>query len=149
MRAVIQRVSEAGVYIEETNYSAEIKNGMVVLLGVSFNDGEKEAEYLAEKCVNLRIFEDENEKMNLSLKDIKGEALIISQFSLYGDTKRGNRPSFSDAAPPDIAKQLYEKFTDKVKLLIGGEKVKTGMFAAMMRVKIINEGPVTIIADSK
>ncbi|MBI9072824.1 MAG: D-tyrosyl-tRNA(Tyr) deacylase [Melioribacteraceae bacterium] len=149
MKAVVQRVSEGGVIITEENYSAGIKKGLVILLGISINDSEDEVNFVADKCSNLRIFEDENEKMNLSLKDIDGEILIISQFTIYGDAKKGNRPSFSMAARPEHAIPLYEKFIQRLKDNIGKDKVKTGIFGAMMEVKIINDGPVTIIVESK
>jgi D-tyrosyl-tRNA(Tyr) deacylase len=149
MKVVVQRVSEAGVCIESENYSAEIKKGMVILLGIKSGDKEEDVIFLADKCSNLRIFEDDNEKMNLSLKDINGEVLIISQFTLYGNAQRGNRPSFTDAAKPDEAIPLYEKFINRMKQNIGEEKVKSGIFGAMMLVKIFNDGPVTIIIDSK
>lgn len=149
MKVVVQRVSEAGVYIESENYSEEIKKGMVILLGIKTGDKEEDVNFLADKCSNLRIFEDENEKMNLSLKDINGEILIISQFTLYGNAQRGNRPSFTDVAKPDEAIPLYEKFINRMKENLGEEKVKSGIFGAMMLVKIFNDGPVTIIIDSK
>jgi D-aminoacyl-tRNA deacylase len=149
MRALVQRVSEGGVYIESENYTAEIKAGLVILLGIKTGDGPDDVNFVADKCCNLRIFEDDNNKMNLSLKDVKGEVLIISQFTLYGDAKRGNRPGFTDAARPEAAVPLYEKFIDRVGQNIGKEKVRNGIFGAMMKVKIINEGPVTIIVESK
>ena len=149
MRAVVQRVSEGGVYIERDNYSAEISKGMVILLGIKSNDNYSDAEFVADKCSSLRIFEDENEKMNLSLKDIDGEVLIISQFTLYGDAQKGNRPSFIEAARPETAIPLYEIFIERMKKNLGADKVKTGLFGAMMKVKIINDGPVTIIIESK
>ncbi len=149
MKVVVQRVTEAGVYIENENYSAEIKKGMVILLGIKSGDKEEDVTFLADKCSNLRIFEDENEKMNLSLKDINGEVLIISQFTLYGNAQRGNRPSFTDAAKPDEAIPLYEKFINRMKENLGDDKVKCGIFGAMMLIKIFNDGPVTIIIDSK
>lgn len=149
MKALIQRVAEAGVYISSSFYSEEIKKGMVILLGIKEGDTENDVRYLADKCSNLRIFEDENERMNLSIKEIKGEMLIISQFTLYGDTSRGNRPSFTDAAKPDAAIPLYLKFIEAAKKNIGNDKVKTGIFGAMMKVKIINDGPVTVMIESK
>lgn len=149
MRVVVQRVSEGGVFISDMKYHEEIKNGLVILLGIKDDDNESDINYLADKCSNLRIFQDENEKMNLSLKDIDGEALIISQFTLYGDAQKGNRPSFIEAARPEIAIPLYEKFINRIKENIGENKVKSGIFGAMMQVKIINDGPVTIIIDSK
>jgi D-tyrosyl-tRNA(Tyr) deacylase len=149
LKVVVQRVSEGGVKISEKNYEQKIGNGMVVLLGIKTGDSENDANYLADKCSSLRIFEDKNEKMNLSLKDIDGEALVISQFTLYGDAARGNRPGFTDAAKPDEAIPLYEKFIRRMKENLNEVKVKTGIFGAMMEVKIINDGPVTIIIDSK
>ena len=149
MRAIVQRVSEGGVYILEQNYNEEIGNGMVILLGIKQDDNENDLIFLADKCSNLRIFEDENSKMNLSLKDVDGEVLIISQFTLYGDAQKGNRPSFIEAAKPEIAIPLYEKFIIRMKDNLGGSKVKSGIFGAMMQVKIINDGPVTILIESK
>ncbi len=149
MRVVVQRVSEGGVEIQENNYSQSIEKGFVILLGIKEGDREKDAEYLADKCCNLRIFQDENDKMNLSIKDVNGEVLIISQFTLYGDARKGNRPSFIESAKPETAVSLYQNFINRVKENIGNEKVKTGIFGAMMSVKIINDGPVTILLDSK
>jgi len=149
MRALVQKVKEGGVYITEENYSVEIKRGLVILLGVTHEDGENEVNFVADKCSNLRIFPDENEKMNLSVKDVDGEVLVISQFTLYGDARKGNRPSYTEAAKPELAENLYEKFIERMKLNLGEEKVKTGIFGAMMEVKIINDGPVTIIVESK
>lgn len=149
MRVVVQKVSEAGVYIQEENYSAEIGKGLVILLGIKHDDTEEDVNFLADKCSNLRIFLDENEKMNLSVKDVSGEVLVISQFTLYGDAQKGNRPGFSDAARPETAIPLYKKFIERMKENIGAEKVKVGIFGAMMLLKIFNDGPVTIIIDSK
>lgn len=149
MKVVIQRVSSGGVSIKSENYEREIKKGFVILLGIRTCDTENDSIFLADKCSNLRIFEDQNEKMNSSLKDIDGEVLVISQFTLYGDSQRGNRPSFIEAAKPDIAIPLYKKFINRMKENLGDEKVKDGIFGAMMEVKIINDGPVTIIIDSK
>lgn len=149
MRALVQRVSEAGVYIEKENFTAEIGKGMVILLGIKSDDSENDLNFVADKCSGLRIFEDENEKMNLALKDIDGEVLIISQFTLYGDAQKGNRPSFIEAAKPEIAIPIYEKFISRMKLNLGEKKIKTGIFGAMMQVKIINDGPVTILVESK
>jgi len=149
LRAVVQRVSEGGVHIQSKNYSEQIGNGLVVLLGIKIGDSEEDVNFVADKCCNLRIFEDENQKMNLSVKDINGEILIISQFTLYGETRKGNRPSFIEAAKPDEAIPLYEKFIKRVKQNIGESKVKTGIFGEMMSVKIINNGPVTVIVESK
>lgn len=149
MKVVVQRVSEGGVVIPSENYSASIRQGLVILLGIKTGDNENDVNFLADKCANLRIFLDENEKMNLSVKDIDGEALVISQFTLYGDAQKGNRPGFTNAAQPVEAIPLYEKFIARLKQNLGDEKVKTGIFGAMMDVKIINQGPVTIIIDSK
>ncbi|MCP5064352.1 MAG: D-tyrosyl-tRNA(Tyr) deacylase [Ignavibacteriae bacterium] len=149
MRALIQRVSKGSVNIPTKSYYEKIDNGIVLLLGISEDDTIKEVEYVAEKCSNLRIFEDENEKMNLSIKDIGGEVLLISQFTLYGDTRKGNRPSFNKAATPEKAEELYNNFTEKLKNILGDEKVKEGIFGAMMEVEIINDGPVTIMVESK
>ncbi|MFH2033027.1 MAG: D-aminoacyl-tRNA deacylase [Bacteroidota bacterium] len=149
MRALVQRVTEGGVYIKDENYSAEIKNGMVVLLGICNDDTIEEVNFVADKCCNLRIFEDENGKMNISVKDNMGEMLVISQFTLYGDARKGNRPSFTEAAKPELAEPLYEKFLARVRDNLGRDKIKTGIFAAMMEVKIINDGPVTILVESK
>lgn len=149
MKAVVQRVSSGGVLIKSENYERGIKQGFVILLGIREGDTENDSIFLADKCANLRIFEDQNEKMNLSLKDINGEVLVISQFTLYGDTQHGNRPSFTLAAKPDIAIPLYEKFVKRMKENLGEVKVKEGIFGEMMEVRIINDGPVTIIIDSK
>jgi D-tyrosyl-tRNA(Tyr) deacylase len=149
MRALVQRVSEGGVYIPKENYKAEIGKGIVILLGIKYDDSENDLTFVADKCTNLRIFEDENEKMNLSLKDINGEVLIISQFTLYGDAQKGNRPSFTEAARPEIAIPIYERFIERMKINLGEEKIKCGIFGAMMEVKIINDGPVTILVESK
>ncbi len=149
MRALVQRVSEGAVEIEEPKYSVSIGRGMVILLGVKEGDTENDLVFIADKCSNLRIFEDENGKMNLSIKDVSGEVLIISQFTLYGDTRKGNRPNFMEAANPALAEDLYNKFVQRMKLNLGDNKIKTGIFAAMMKVKIFNDGPVTILVESK
>ena len=149
MKALVQKVSEGGVYIDSEHYKAEIGQGLVILLGIKVGDTEEDLEFVADKCCNLRIFPDENDKMNLSVKDIKGEILIISQFTLYGETAKGNRPGFTNAARPEEAIPLYEKFINRIKDNIGEEKVKTGKFGAMMLVKIMNDGPVTLTVESK
>lgn len=149
MRALVQRVSEGGVYISANNYSADIKRGLVILLGIKTGDTIEDSVYMADKCTNLRVFEDSDQKMNISLKDISGEVLIISQFTLYGDTSKGNRPGFTDAAKPDEAIPLYEKFIKRMKENLGERKVKTGIFGAMMQVIIVNDGPVTLLVESK
>ena len=146
MRAVVQRVKKGSVEIEEKEIG-KIEKGLIILLGVGQNDSEKDAEHLIEKIVNLRIFEDEEGKMNLSVKDINGQILIISQFTLYGDCKKGRRPSFISAALPDKAVKLYDYFVKNIKNC--GLKIETGEFQAMMLVKIFNDGPVTIILDSE
>jgi len=149
MRIVVQRVSEASVTVKEPQYFSRINKGMLLLLGVKEGDTEEDLIFTADKCSNLRIFEDENEKMNLSIKETGGEILIISQFTLYGDSRKGNRPSFVEAARPEFAKVMYEKFIERIKSNIGDDKVKCGVFGAMMLVKIFNDGPVTLIIDSK
>ena len=146
MRCVIQRVSRARVLVDGETVG-EIGTGILVLLGVSRGDSEKEAVYLLEKTLNLRIFEDSDGKMNLSLLDINGDLLIVSQFTLYGDTRRGRRPSFIEAAAPEKANFLYEFFVAKARQQI--ENVKTGRFQAMMDVELVNAGPVTILLDSQ
>jgi D-tyrosyl-tRNA(Tyr) deacylase len=146
MRAVVQRVKKGSVEIEEKEIG-KIEEGLVVLLGVGQKDVEKNAEYLVEKIVNLRIFEDKEGKMNLSVKDINGQILVISQFTLYGDCKKGRRPSFISAALPDKAEKLYDYFVKCIKN--HGFKIETGEFQAMMLVKIFNDGPVTILLDSE
>ncbi|MGB6607262.1 MAG: D-aminoacyl-tRNA deacylase [Atribacterota bacterium] len=146
MRAVVQRVKKGSVEIEEKEIG-KIEKGLVILLGVGQNDIEKDAKYLAEKIVNLRIFEDKEGKMNLSVKDINGQILVISQFTLYGDCKKGRRPSFISAALPDKAVKLYDYFVKSIKNY--GLKIETGEFQAMMLVKIYNDGPVTILLDSE
>ncbi len=145
MRAVVQRVSKAGVSVEGQEIG-RIGKGIVVLLGVGLDDTEQDVEYLADKIVNLRIFEDENGKMNISLMDIKGELLIVSQFTLYGDCRKGKRPSYDKAARPERAKELYDKFVERCKLY--GLKVESGKFQAEMMVEIFNDGPVTLLLDS-
>ncbi|MET3727662.1 D-tyrosyl-tRNA(Tyr) deacylase [Fictibacillus halophilus] len=146
MKIVLQRSKEAKVLVD-SEVKGRIDKGIVLLVGVTHEDTEKDADYLAEKIVNLRIFEDENEKMNLSLKDTEGSILSISQFTLYGDTKKGRRPNFMDAAKPDHAITMYDYFNDKLKSL--GVHVETGVFGAMMDVSFTNDGPVTLIMDSK
>lgn len=146
MRAVVQRVSRAKVTVNEQT-TGEIGKGVLVLLGVSVNDKEADADYLIEKIVNLRIFEDVDGKMNESLADIVGGMLVVSQFTLYGDTRRGRRPSYIDAARPEEANRLYEYFVSQSRTHI--QNVETGVFQAMMDVELVNDGPVTIILDSE
>lgn len=149
MRALVQRVSEGSVEIPSENYSAIIGKGMVILLGIKEGDTLDDLNFVADKCCNLRIFEDDDDKMNRSVKEINGEVMVISQFTLYGDTRRGNRPSFTDAARPEIAEELYKKFVNRMKENLGEQKVKCGIFGAMMLIKIFNDGPVTILVESK
>ena len=146
MRAVIQRVSRAEVRVAGDTVG-EIGRGFLVLLGVGTDDTTADADYLAEKIAHLRIFEDAEEKMNLGLAEVQGGALVISQFTLYGDARRGRRPSFSDAAPPDAANRLYEYFCTR--LAAHGIPVARGIFQASMSVSLVNEGPVTVLLDSK
>lgn len=144
MKLVVQRVANAKVEVEG-KVVGKIGKGFLVLCGITHSDTEKEADYLAKKLCNLRIFEDENEKMNLALKDVEGELLIISQFTLYGDASEGNRPSFIEAARPEKANPLYEYFLEKCKGY--GIKVEKGIFGADMKVSLLNDGPVTIILE--
>jgi len=146
VRAVIQRVKQARVAVANRTVG-EIGNGLLTFLGVGREDTREDADYLADKVVNLRIFEDSEGKLNFSLKDIGGEILIVSQFTLYADCRKGRRPSFSLSAEPDLARKLYQYFTSKVKSQ--GVKVALGEFQAKMEVELINEGPVTILLDSK
>lgn len=146
MRVVVQRVKHASVTINGT-VNGKINNGFLVLLGVQSTDSEQDVDYLVKKVTNLRIFSDENDKMNLSLKYVNGELLIVSQFTLYANCKEGNRPSFVEAAKPDIAIPLYEYFVSECKKII--PVVETGIFGADMKVDLLNDGPVTIIMDSK
>ena len=146
MRAVVQRVKNASVSTEGKTVG-RIGTGLLVLLGICAQDTEKDMEYIAEKCVNLRIFEDSSGVMNLSVKEIAGEILVVSQFTLYGDARKGRRPSYIRAASPDSARDLFEKcvyiFRRKY------EKIQTGKFQAEMQVSLVNDGPVTILLDSK
>jgi len=146
MRAVIQRVSRAEVRVGD-EVTGKIGPGILLLLGVSVDDTERDVEYLLEKTVNLRIFEDTEGNMNLSLLETGGEMLVVSQFTLYGDTRRGRRPSFIRSAPPDRANELYEYFVRIARKQIA--KVETGRFQAMMDVELVNDGPVTIMLDSE
>jgi D-aminoacyl-tRNA deacylase len=146
MKVVLQRAKNAAVSVD-SEIKGQIDKGLMLLVGVTHADSEKDADYLAEKIINLRIFEDENGKMNLSLKDTEGSILSISQFTLYGDTKKGRRPNFMEAAKPDHAKVIYDYFNDKLKTL--GVNVQTGIFGAMMDVAFTNDGPVTLIMDSR
>ena len=145
MKAVIQRVSEAGVEVDG-NSVGRIGRGMLVLLGVEKGDGERDADWLADKIANLRIFEDDGGKMNLALGEVGGELLVVSQFTLAGNCAKGRRPSFDSAAPPAEANRLYEYFVERVRRM--DVPVATGVFQAMMQVSLVNDGPVTFILES-
>lgn len=147
MKAVIQRTTEASVAING-EITGQIENGLLLLLGIAEDDTDDDIEWLCRKLSALRIFSDEEEKMNLSIQDVKGEFLVVSQFTLHAKTKKGNRPSFIHAAKPDIAIPIYEKFK-KMLAVISGCKVESGEFGADMKVSLINDGPVTIIIDTK
>ncbi|ARU63703.1 D-tyrosyl-tRNA(Tyr) deacylase [Tumebacillus avium] len=146
MRIVVQRVSRGKVTVEG-QVTGEIGRGFVLLVGVTHDDTMADVDYLVDKVVNLRVFEDEAGKMNLSLLDIGGALLSVSQFTLYGDCRKGRRPNFMDAAKPDFANELYEAFNDKARQL--GVQVETGVFGAMMDVELVNDGPVTLLLESK
>lgn len=147
MKAVIQRVSEASVTINSKIVS-QIQKGLVVLVGIEAADNLEDINWLTTKIANLRIFSDENDVMNLSLKDIDGEMIVVSQFTLHAQTKKGNRPSYIKAAKPEIAIPLYETFVKQMELELD-KKVQTGVFGADMKVSLINDGPVTIVIDTK
>ena len=144
MKLVIQRVSKANVKVEN-EIVGKIGEGFLVLFGAGQGDTKEQADYLAEKLCNLRVFSDENDKMNLSIKNIDGELLVVSQFTLYADCIKGNRPSFVNAAAPDEAEKLYEYFIEKCRKLV--KKVEKGIFGADMKVELLNDGPVTIILE--
>jgi len=146
MRAVLQRVTRAKVTVED-EIVGEIKQGLVVLLGVARDDSQADADYLASKIVSLRIFDDDDGKMNRSVKDIEGGMLVISQFTLYGDVRRGLRPSWIEAAEPEVARLLYEFFIAQVRKLL--TNVASGSFRSLMQVELVNDGPVTILLDSR
>ena len=145
MKAVLQRVSRAKVSVDG-KVTGEIGTGILLLLGVGLGDTESDAQYLVEKAINLRIFPDDEGKMNRSLLDIHGDLLVVSQFTLFGDTRKGRRPSFIDAAPPIEAERLYEHFLSEARRHVS--KVETGRFQAMMDVELVNDGPVTLILES-
>lgn len=145
MRAVVQRVSRAQVTVAD-ELTGTVNKGLLVLVGVTEGDTEKDAQYLADKVTGLRIFEDENGKMNLSVKDVSGEILSVSQFTLYGDCRKGKRPSFDKAERPEAANMLYEKFNELCRQQ--GVQVETGVFRSHMQVELVNDGPVTILLDS-
>ena len=146
MKAVIQRVDAASVSINDAIYS-QIGKGYLILLGITHKDSEKDIKFIVSKIVNLRIFSNSEGKFDLSIKDVDGEILIVSQFTLYADTKKGRRPDFTKAAKPDLAKKLYELFIEEIKN--NGINAKTGVFGAEMKVRLVNNGPVTIILDSE
>jgi D-tyrosyl-tRNA(Tyr) deacylase len=146
MRAVVQRVTRASVTIDG-EITGEIQHGLVVLLGIARDDTEADADYLVPKIIALRIFDDAEGRMNVSVKDIDGGLLIVSQFTLYGDVRRGLRPSWSDAAAPEIAEPLYDYFVESGRKLLA--RVETGSFRRMMQVELVNDGPVTILLDSR
>jgi len=148
MRALLQRVSSASVTVEAEDYRREIGAGLVILLGVEKGDSETEATWLAEKCAGLRIFRDAEDKMNLSIKDVNGSALVVSQFTLAGDCRKGRRPGFDRAAPPELAKPLYERFCDLLQKE-HGMPVERGIFQAYMQVALVNDGPVTFLIERR
>lgn len=147
MKAVLQRVSSASVTISE-KIVAQIDNGLLVLVGIEDLDTPEDIHWLSQKIVNLRIFGDENDVMNLSVKDIQGDIIVVSQFTLHANSKKGNRPSYIKASKPEIAIPLYENFVQQMELELG-KKIQTGKFGADMKVALVNDGPVTIIIDSK
>lgn len=144
MKALLQRVKQAGVTVNNQKV-AQIEHGLLIFLGVEKNDTQQQADYLAKKSAHLRIFEDENQKMNLSVLDVKGKIIVVSQFTLAGDTSRGNRPGFENAAAPDIAEDLYLYFSEQLKSY--GIEVQNGIFQADMKVDLINDGPVTFMLE--
>ena len=147
MKAVIQRVTYASISINQKKH-AKINKGVLVLLGIEYADTEKDISWLSNKIVNLRIFNDENDVMNNSLKDINGDVLLVSQFTLHATTKKGNRPSYIKAAKPEVAIPIYEQFITQIEKDLG-KKVATGIFGADMKIELLNDGPVTIIIDTK
>ena len=147
MRAVIQRVSKASVTIDDKIYS-QIENGLLVLVGIEDADTTEDSEWLSGKIVNLRVFNDDNRVMNVSVKDINGDILVVSQFTLHASTKKGNRPSYIKASKPEFAIPMYEKFVQQLSADLG-KTVGTGMFGADMKVELFNDGPVTIVIDTK
>ncbi len=147
MRVVLQRVSEAGVQIDGKDH-AKISIGYLILLGIRQGDTQEDARFLADKCAALRVFEDNQGKMNLGLQDVGGSVLVVSQFTLYADAQKGNRPGFSLAARPDEARPLYEFFVQRLRTTLGEDRVLTGVFGAMMQVHLVNDGPVTVIVES-
>jgi D-tyrosyl-tRNA(Tyr) deacylase len=146
MRAVLQRVTRARVRVND-KVEGEIGSGLVVLLGIAHDDAERDIKYLVEKIAAIRIFDDADGRMNLSVRDVGGALLIVSQFTLYGDVRRGRRPSWIEAAPPKLAEPLYEAFVEEARQNV--ERVETGSFRSMMQLELVNDGPVTILLDSR
>ncbi|NGY38573.1 D-tyrosyl-tRNA(Tyr) deacylase [Flavobacterium sp. XN-5] len=147
MKVVIQRVSQSSVTID-SKIVAEIQKGLLILVGIEDSDGQEDIDWLVGKITKIRVFDDENHVMNLSVEDINGDIIVVSQFTLHASTKKGNRPSYIKAAKPDIAIPLYEKFVKSIELVLA-KKVQTGVFGADMKVSLLNDGPVTILIDSK
>ncbi|HTR80748.1 MAG TPA: D-aminoacyl-tRNA deacylase [Bacteroidota bacterium] len=148
MKALIQRVSKASVAVNGKRVGA-IEKGLLVFLGIKNGDSAEDARYLSAKICSLRIFEDDQAKMNLSVNDVGGSLLVVSQFTLYGDTRKGNRPSFVEAAPPEVAEPFYNTFVGFLRDELGAARVATGVFRAMMEVELTNDGPVTVMVESK
>lgn len=142
MIVLVQRVSEASVTVEGA-ITGSIGRGLLILLAVHQNDGRAQLEWVARKCANLRVFDDSDGRMNLSVQDVDGGILVVSQFTLYGDTRKGNRPSYTSSAPPDVAERLYEQFIEEMESILN-KKVQRGIFGAMMDVRLVNDGPVTL-----
>ena len=147
MRLVIQRVKEASVTVNK-EFISKVQKGLLILIGIEDNDADEDIDWLANKVVNLRIFDDENGVMNKSIKDTYGDILVVSQFTLFASTKKGNRPSYIKASRPDFAIPMYDKFCDKLKILLDKD-IKKGIFGADMKVNILNDGPVTILLESR
>ncbi|MBI3005067.1 MAG: D-tyrosyl-tRNA(Tyr) deacylase [Ignavibacteriales bacterium] len=148
MRAVLQRVRHCSVRIQGEVHSS-IEKGILIFLGVKNGDIPNDAKYLAERCASLRVFDDAQGKMNLSVRDVQGSAMVVSQFTVYADTRKGTRPNYTQAAPPEVAEKLYHHFVDELTHLLGKEKVASGVFREMMDVELVNDGPVTITLESK
>lgn len=148
MRALIQRVKRSSVTINGKLHSS-IGPGLLILVGVKQTDVDQDADYLADRCAALRIFEDSEGKMNLSVNETGGSIMVVSQFTLYADTRKGNRPSYSDAAGPELAETLYNRFVSRLSATLGQERIATGVFRAMMEVELVNDGPVTVTVESK
>lgn len=148
MRAVVQRVANCSVTVDN-QITGSIGTGLLVLLGVSEKDTKKDLDYIADKVLNMRIFCDDNDKMNLNVQDISGDIMVVSQFTLYGDVRKGRRPSFSTSAPADIAKNWYKNFIEALRQTYKSGNIATGIFQADMKVELLNDGPVTILLDSE